>query len=270
MRLPTLLLILPVFFGMIGQCRADSPSSVDRLARIKASQTLRVCIWLDYYGISFRNPKTNEFSGIDVDMARELAHDLDPAIQVQFIDSSFARLIEDITSDQCDIAMFAIGITPQRAEKLRFTTPHLQSDIYAITTRSNRRIQHWADIDQPGVVVAVAKGTLHEPLMRQKLQQAQLSVLDTPFAREQEVESGRADVFMTDYPYSQRMLANTDWARLIAPNPTFHITPYAYALAPGDDRWHGRVEQFVAAVKKDGRLLEAAKRYRLEAMVRTD
>lgn len=270
MRRLTLLLILPVLLGLLGFGRAESLPVGDRLARIEASRSLRVCIWPDYYGISFRNPKTNEFSGIDVDMARALASDLGTGTQVQFVDSSFARLIEDITTDRCDIAMFAIGITPQRAEKLRFTTPHLQSDIFAITSRSNRRIQQWADIDQPGVVVAVAKGTLHEPLMRQKLQQAQLAVLDTPFAREQEVESGRADVFMTDYPYSQRMLANTDWARLIAPNPTFHITPYAYALAPGDDRWHGRVEQFVAAVKKDGRLLEAAKRYRLEAMVHTD
>lgn len=270
MRLSTLLLILPVLLGLLGFGRAESLPAADRLARIEVSRSLRVCIWPDYYGISFRNPKTNEFSGIDVDMARALASDLGRGIQVQFVDSSFARLIDDLTTDRCDIAMFAIGITPQRAEKLRFTTPHLQSDIYAITSRSNRRIQQWADIDQPGVVVAVAKGTLHEPLMRQKLQQAQLSVLDTPFAREQEVESGRADVFMTDYPYSQRMLANTDWARLVAPNPTYHITPYAYALAPGDDRWHGRVEQFVAAVKKDGRLLEAAKRYRLEAMVRTD
>jgi len=270
MRLLPLLLTLSAFIGMSGQSAAESLPTRDRLARIETGNTLRVCIWPDYYGISFRNPKTNQLSGVDVDMARELAHDLGPGVQVQFIDSSFARLIEDVTSDRCDIAMFAIGITPQRAEKLRFTTPHLQSDIYAITTRGNRRIQHWDDIDQPGVVVAVAKGTLHEPLMRQKLQHAQLLVLDTPFAREQEVESGRADVFITDYPYSQRMLANSDWARLIAPATAYHITPYAYAMALGDNRWHSRVEQFVAAVKKDGRLLEAAKRYRLEAMARTD
>ena len=50
----------------------------------------------------------------------------------------------------------------------------------------------------------------------------------------------------------------------------FHITPYAYAMAPGDDRWHERIEAFVRAVKEDGRLLEAARRYRLEPMVRRD
>lgn len=242
----------------------------DRLAKVQKAQKLRVCIWPDYYSITYRNPKTQQLTGIDIDLARELAKDLGPQVAVEFVDSSFARLIEDVTADRCDIAMFAIGVTQARAQHLRFTEPHLRSDIYAVTTRSNRRIQRWEDIDQPGVVVAVAKGTYHEPVMREKLRQARLIALDTPFAREQEVESGRADVFMTDYPYSQRMLANTDWARLIAPPATYHLTPYAYAMAPGDDRWHRRVEEFVGAVKRDGRLLAAARRHRLEAIVYLD
>lgn len=251
-------------------CLGGETGTPDRLARVLQTQQLRVCIWPDYYSITYRNPKTQQLAGIDIDLARELARDLGPQVRVEFVDSSFARLIEDVTTDRCDIAMFAIGITPARAERLRFTQPHLLSDIYAVTTRSNRRIQHWADIDQPGVVVAVAKGTYHEPVMRERLRQARLVALDTPFAREQEVESGRADVFMTDYPYSQRMLANSDWARLVPPPETYHLTPYAYAVAPGDDAWHGRVEEFVRAIKRDGRLLEAARRHRLEAIVNLD
>jgi ABC-type amino acid transport substrate-binding protein len=125
--------------------------------------------------------------------------------------------------------MFAIGITAQRQEKLRFTQPHLASDIYAISTKSNRRIQRWEDIDRPGSVVVVAKGTLHEPVMKARLVAAELRVVDTPAAREQEVQSGRADVFMTDYPFSRRMLDNNDWARLISPRDLPH------RLMPG--RW---------------------------------
>ena len=162
-----------------------------RLGRILAAKQLRVCVWPDYYGISFRNPKTQTLSGIDIDMAEALASDL--GVAVRFIDSSFARLIEDLTGDKCEVAIFAIGINPQRLEKLRFTRPHLASDIYAMTTRSNRRIQSWNDIDQPGSLVVVAKGTLHEPVMRQKLKAAELLVVETPHAREQEVQSGRAD-----------------------------------------------------------------------------
>lgn len=233
-------------------------SAVDR---INSSKTVRVCIWPDYFGISYRDPKTQKLSGIDVDMAHALASDL--KVGVEFVDSSFARLIADVSDNRCDVAMFAIGITPIRQEKLRFTKPHLASDIYAITTKSNRRIKSWADIDKPGTVIAVAKGTLHEPVMREKLKAATLKVFDTPHAREQEVESGRADVFMTDFPYSRRMLKTTDWARLIKPESTYHITPYAYAIRPGDDRWHDRLERFVADVKKDGRLKAAAERNEL-------
>lgn len=37
------------------------------------------------------------------------------------MDRSFARLVADVTDERCDVAMFAIGINPQRLEKLRFT-----------------------------------------------------------------------------------------------------------------------------------------------------
>jgi ABC-type amino acid transport substrate-binding protein len=260
--------ILVLLFSLSLLFTTPASAQTGYLDRILAEKTLRVCIWPDYYGISYRNPKTQQLKGIDVDLARELAHDL--GVEVRFVDSSFARLIDDVTQDRCDIAMFAIGVTPARAEKLRFTSPHLTSDIYAITTRSNRRIKDWSDIDQPGVVVAVAKGTYHEPVMREKLKAATLLVLDTPHARELEVESGRADVFMTDFPYSRRMLDNVDWARLITPISTYHLTPYAYALPPDDERWYAQVEGFVTQIKQDGRLLEAARRYRLDPIVMTD
>lgn len=262
--------LAPLALGSIALLLAVLPAIAQdsRLERVVATGSVRVCVWPDYYGISWRNPKTQQFSGIDVDMARELAKDL--RVQLEFVDSSFAQLVDDVVQDRCDIAMFAVGITPQRAERLRFTRPHLKSDIYAIATKSNRRIRSWEDIDRPGVVVAVAKGTLHEPVMRERLRHATLLVTATAQGREQEVESGRADVFMTDYPFSRRMLETTDWARLVAPPETWHVTSYAYAVRPGDDRWYARVERFMSDVKRDGRLAAAAKRHWLAPIVVTD
>jgi cyclohexadienyl dehydratase len=257
--LPVLLLLAATSFAS----RAEPPK--DRLARVEATKTLRVCIWPDYYGISFRNPKSLQLSGIDIDNAHSVAKEL--GVQVQFVDSSFAKLVDDVTADKCDIAMFAIGITPARQEKLRFTQPFLNSDIYAITTKTNRRIQTWADIDRPGVVVAVAKGTLHEPVMKAKLKQAELLVMDTPAAREQEVQSGRADVFMTDYPFSRRMLDNNDWARLVSPTETYHMSAYGWAMAYGDDRFFTRIDKVLSDMKRDGRLLANAHKYALDPIV---
>ncbi|MBK5970908.1 amino acid ABC transporter substrate-binding protein [Thiorhodovibrio winogradskyi] len=254
--------------GLIVMLCSPVVAAENRLEQIVASGRVRVCIWPEYYGITFRDPRTQSLSGIDYEMAQALGDDL--GVEVELVDSSFAELIADIEQDRCDVAMFAIGITPERERQLRFTTPHLASDIYAVTTKANRRIGDWDDIDREGVVVAVAKGTLHEPIMRQRLERATLKVFDTPFAREQEVRSGRADVFMTDYPYGKKMLDTVDWARLIAPGAEFHITPYAYALKPGDDAWHARMQDFVQTIKQDGRLAAAAERNGLSLLLAKD
>jgi hypothetical protein len=105
--------------------------------RVKASGTLRVCIWPDYYGVTFRSPRTQQLTGIDIDLSAELGRDL--GVKVQHVDSSFPQLIEDLKSDRCDVAMFAVAMLPQRMEHLRFTRPYLQSDIYGITTKQQPR-----------------------------------------------------------------------------------------------------------------------------------
>ncbi len=262
---------MPLLHGaialLLSAVLAPGPAHAEtgQLERVLAANELRVCIWPGYYGITYRNPNTLQLTGLDIDMARALAKDM--GVALRFVDSTFATLIDDVTQDRCAIAMFGIGITPARSAKLRFSRPTLVSDVYAITTRSNRRIRNWTDIDQPGVVVAVLKGTLHEPLMRERLKAATLMVVDSPLARDQEVESGRADVFMTDFPYSRRMLDQVDWARLVSPPAAYHVTSYAYAVRPGDEPWFARVEQFVAAVQRDGRLRESARRHNLDSIV---
>lgn len=235
------------------------------LQRVMAAKTVRVCIWPAYYGVTYRNPRTQQLVGIDIDLSQALGSDL--GAQVQNVDSSFPSLVDDLLHDRCDVAMFAIGVLPQRQEKLQFSRPYMQSDIYGVTTRSSRIIKTWADIDQPGVNVAVQAGTFMEPVMAAQLQHARMVVVKPPQLREQELESGRVDVFMTDYPYSRRLLDNADWARLVAPPKPFHVLPYAYAVKPGDAEWLQRINRFVADIQQDGRLATAAKRHGLTDIV---
>jgi len=248
--------------ALLGTGSAQAGAVLDR---IKSTGTLRVCIWPDYYGITYRHPRTQQLMGIDVDLSAELAKDL--GVRLQYVDSSFAQLIENVTTERCDIAMHAVGITPQRQQQLRFSRPYLQSDIHAISTRGNRAVRNWEDIDKPGVRVAVQAGTFMEPVMSAALTQATIVIIRPPKTREEELEAGRVDVFMTDYPYSRRLLDNADWARLISPSKPFHVIPYAYAVRPGDDAWLQRVDEFVARIKQDGRLSKAAERSGLGSIV---
>jgi cyclohexadienyl dehydratase len=233
--------------------------------RVKDSAQVRVCVWPDYYGVTYRNPRTQQLVGIDADLSAELGKDL--GAKVLHVDSSFATLIDDLKSDRCDVAMFAVGMLPQRMEHVKFTRPYMQSGIYAVSTKSNRAVRSWADIDKPGVMVAVQAGTFMEPVMKAELKQAQMVSVRPPTTRERELESGRVDVFMTDYPYSRRLLDSADWATLITPPRPFHVLPYAYAVKPGDDAWLALVDQFVQRIQKDGRLDAAARRHGLGDIV---
>lgn len=223
---------------------------------IKEKKELKVCIWPDYYGVTFRSPRDHNLRGIDIDLSQVLAKKLDA--KLVYVDSSFPTLIPDLLSGKCDIAMFAIGVLPQRSEKLNFTHPYLKSDIYAITTKSNVMVRSWSDIDKPGVIIGVQEGTFMEPVMRAHVKLASVVAIAPPLTREKELQSGRIDVFMTDFPYSRRLLDNADWARLVEPPEKFYELPYAYAVRPGDNQWLSYLNDFVKEIKSNGTLTKAA------------
>lgn len=234
-------------------------------ARIRDAGQLRVCIWPEYYGVTFRNPHTRALSGIDIDLSQALASDL--GVDLVYIDSTFSTLVDDLLSDRCEIGMFAIGAIAPRLKDLAFSTSYMQSGIYAIATKNQRQIKAWSDIDRPGVVVGVQAGSFMEPVMQETLKQASIVVVRPPMNREKELLSGRVDVFITDYPNGRRVLDRNDSIRLITPEVYKDVLPYAYALKPGDQKWLERVNQFVDTIKRDGRLERAAQRYGLAPMI---
>lgn len=260
-------LLRQLMLGLAGLALAAVAAQAQTLERVRASGTLHVCIWPDYYGVTYRNPRTQQLGGIDIDLSGELAREL--GVGIDYVETSFPQLVADLNAGRCDVAMFAVGMLPSRKEQLAFTEPYLQSDIYGVTTRASRTVRSWDDIDQPGVIVAVQAGTFMEPVMRDALKQARMTVVKPPATREQELEAGRVDVFMADYPYSRRLLDNADWARLVAPPKPFFVLPYGYAVKRGDARWLARLDEFVAAIKRDGRLLAAARKNGLSDIVVT-
>ncbi len=244
---------LIIALGLLTLAHVNAGPVTDRVTK---SGLLRVCIWPDYYSITYRNPRTQQLIGIDVELSAALAQDL--GVKLEYVDSSFAKLADDINMNRCDVAMFGVGITAQRQEVLAFSQPYMQSGIYAMVTRNSRVIRQWEDIDKPGAVIAVQAGTFMEPVMAKSLKKARMVSIKPPQTREQELEAGRVDAFMTDYPYSRRLLENADWARLVSPAQPFNPIPYAYAVRLDDREWLKRIDAFVSAIKSDGRLAKAA------------
>jgi cyclohexadienyl dehydratase len=264
-RLGDLAVILLVAAVMLGSGSALAQQKESHLDRVVKSQKLRVCIWPEYYAISYKNPKTGQLEGIDIDIAKQLAGEL--KAELEFVESSFQAFIADLQTDKCAIGMFGIGATLARAQAVEFSDPYLVTSIYGVTKKNHPKIKSWNDMDQDGIVVATQLGSYVDTFMKTYLKKAKVLSVQPPATREGEVASGRADILMTDYPVAKKLEATQDWAKVINPTEPLAVTPYAYAVAPGDQVWLTYVNLFLKTIKRDGRLVSAAKKNGLEAIV---
>lgn len=243
---------------------ASAQQQDSRLYQITSSGTLRVCQYPSYYSISFRNPQTGEIEGIDADLSKELAKEL--GVELQIVESSFGTFIADLQANKCEIGMFGVGATLQRAQAVAFSDPYLLTSIYAVGSKDGA-VQSWEDIDKDDVKVAVTLGSYIEPFMKGYLENAEVVTVAPPATREGELVAGRVDVIMTDYPTAVKVTDEFDWAITIEPNETLRLTPYSYVVPQGDQIWLNYVNLFVRTIKLDGRLQHFAEKNKLGPIV---
>lgn len=243
---------------------ASAQAVNSRLNEITKTKKLRVCQYPLYYSISFRNPKTGEIEGIDADLSKELAKEL--GAQLEIVESSFGTFIADLQANKCDIGMFGIGASLKRAQAVEFSKPYLITNIYAVT-RKDGPVKSWADIDKPGMKVAVTLGSYIEPFMKNYLKNAELISVAPPNSREGELVAGRVDVIMTDFPTAVKVTDEFDWAKALEPPEKLAVTPYAYVINQGDQVWLNYVNLFIDTIKLDGRLKKYADKNKLGPIV---
>src|SRR5260221_8552470 len=157
--------------------RAEAQQTQSRLFEVTKSKKLRVCQFPLYYSISFRNPKTGEIEGIDADLAKELAKELDAKLEI--VEASFGSFIADLQSNKCEIGMFGVGATLKRAQAVEFSKPYLITNIYLVT-RKDGSVKKWEDVDKTGVKPAVSLGSYMEPSMKCHLNTAYNVYASTP------------------------------------------------------------------------------------------
>src|SRR3982751_7097692 len=174
-------LALAATFGLAASPGAEAQQTQSRLFEVTKSKKLRVCQFPLYYSISFRNPKTGQIEGIDADLAKELAKELDA--QLEIVESGFGTFIADLQSNKCEIGMFGVGATLKRAQAVEFSHPYLLTNIYAVT-RKDSKVKKWADVDQKGVKAAVSLGSYMEPFMKGYLKNAEVVSVAPPNTRE--------------------------------------------------------------------------------------
>lgn len=244
-----------VFFGILAIAAAVGPaqSADDRIEKIKERGVLRACT-VNYVPWNIKNPATNEWEGINIEIAQEIANGLE--VDIEYVDSSWSTVIQSVDTNKCDIAVGALWTAPARAQMVLFTRP-IGGDGMTVFVPADSTATSPADIDQPGNVVVVQSGSSDEKVARELFKQAEVKSLVTDKAGAQilEVASGRADAA------TGALVGNSQF---IKSNPNIKVkplkdfvlnyTPYAFALPVGEYHFLNFVNVILANLEASGKL----------------
>lgn len=165
-----LVLILTNCAGIYKVCNArimdslalDNTEVKDRIEKIKEKGVLTIASSNDP-PFAFIDTKTNELTGIDADIMKEIAKELG-ADKVEMKVVPFADLFEKLnTDDSIDVAADGIYITEERKKLVAFTDP-LYKESEAIFVPKVSRINFKEDLKD--AVIGVQRGAVYVELVK--------------------------------------------------------------------------------------------------------
>ncbi|MDA0272668.1 MAG: transporter substrate-binding domain-containing protein, partial [Proteobacteria bacterium] len=168
----------------------------DRLTQITQSGRLRVGTTGDYAPFSYSADST-VFSGIDIDLARNLADSL--GVELTLVKTSWPKLMEDLDAGLFDVAMSGVSIIADRQQHAYFSAPYHIGGKAPITLCS--RVDEFSSletIDQPGVRAIVNPGGTNERFLDGKLKRATKILHQDNRTIFNEIINGNVDLMITD------------------------------------------------------------------------
>ena len=159
-----ILLILP-FFGQISaltnstsdaQLEAGVQEIVDR-------GVLRVGVKQDLPNFGYRDPKSNKYTGMEVEIAKKVAVELGVDIEFPPVTAQTRGALLD--NGQLDMVIATFTITEERKELYNFTTPYY-TDAVGFLVRKDSNIQSsWEALD--GLTIGVTQGSIQWGLLEE-------------------------------------------------------------------------------------------------------
>jgi len=153
-----------------------SAAPAEVVAELAPSGTMRAAINVGNPVLATRNPVTGEPEGISVDLTRELARRL--GVPIQFVTYNAAgKVTAGVKQKEWDVGF--IGIDPERAEDMDYTPPYVVIE-GAYMVRQDSKILTNADVDRPGVRIAISGGSVYDLYLSRRIKNAQLVRASAP------------------------------------------------------------------------------------------
>jgi ABC-type amino acid transport substrate-binding protein len=225
------------------------------LQTIKNRGTMRVCD-VDYAPWNVKNPGTNQWEGVNVDIANLIAGML--KVKLEHVDATWATVIPSMTTQKCDFAAAGLYISPPRAELVTFTRPFATDGIalFISATSSAKTVE---DLDKPGKTIVVRSGGFEEGVAKALFKQATVKTLTADQAGiiTLEIASGRADAGAGGYYGNLVFLkANPNVKVKALSDELLSKTSIAYAVPPREYFFRDWLNAVILNLEENGKLKE--------------
>ncbi len=236
---------------------SDGETQASRLDDIRDAGVLKVCTTGDYRPFTYKDPKTGKYTGLDVDMARDLAKRLE--VEAEFVDTTWEDLMPDFLAS-CDLAVGGVSISLERAEKAAFSIATLDEGKTPITKCENvDKFDTIAEINQPGVRSITPIGGTNQKFAEEHYPRGKIIEFDDNNSIFDEIIDGNADVMTTDASETRWVANKHPELCAVHPDEPFNYSQKAYMLPRGDTAFKEYVDAWLNIADHDGTTAEAEK-----------
>jgi ABC-type amino acid transport substrate-binding protein len=251
------LLRIGALSAMVTVSAASAAQTADDnlLQTIKDRGVVRVCD-VDYTPWNIKNPATNQWEGINVDIVG-LAADL-LKVKLEHVDATWATVIPSMTTGKCDFAGAGFYITPARAELVSFTRP-FATDGIGLFVPENSTAKTVEDLDTPGKTIVVRSGGFEETVAKRLFKQATVKTLTADQAGIilLEIASARADAGAGGYFGNLAFLkANPNVKARALSDRLLTKTSIAYAVPPRQYFFRDWLNAVILNLEENGKIKE--------------
>ncbi|TFW33105.1 cystine ABC transporter substrate-binding protein [Massilia horti] len=223
--------------------------AADLLVEAKARGTLRIALEGTYPPFNFKDQKTGQLTGFDVDVARLLAAKL--GLKPEFVSTEWSAILAGLSAGKYDVIISQVGITPKREQVFDFSEPYTYS-MPQLIVRKNERATYSSLADLKGKKVGVGQGTVFE-------QQAKavpgIDVKSYPATPEtlQDLAFGRIDVALNDNLMVGYLLKNSPLPIKEGPK-VGDVSRMGIPFRKGNPGFKAAIDKALEQARKDGSL----------------
>ena len=235
-----------------GSAATPATRHASTLDTVMQRGVLKACIPGDYKPFGFLLP-SGQYEGIDVDLAQSLAKAMGPNVKVDYVKTTWAKLMDDFTGGACDIGIGGISVTTDRQKRAFFSAPYMVNGKTPVVRCADvPKFQTLAAIDQPSTRAIANPGGSNERFAKSSYKQAKLTFHTENLTIFDEILAGRQDIFVTEAAEALVMQRQKPGLCAVNPDKPLQYGEIAFLLPRGDTVMKQFVDQWLHLARASG------------------